>query len=590
MKDFAAVAGLLQDGVGAAYPAAVLSCGRAGAEFTTPVGAAELTTVFDLASLTKALCTSVLVMRHVQAGTLDLEEQVALGDGRGPRVRLWQLLAHCSGLPPGPPPLWAEHQGLLAAPTQRTRSSVAHMAAAASVRAAAEAVYSDLGFILLGHLLEQRTGVRLDEQFQPLAAALDLELGFRPLDRHPDSLPIAAARCAPTRRESPRREPLCGQVHDDNARAMLGVAGHAGLFGTAASVHRFAAALLDTYHDAGTREQRALGLHSVVVRRFFALSTPADLGTTWGLGWDHPEPLHRGAAASSAGSLWPRSGVGHLGFTGCSLWLDLERRGVVVLLSNRVCAATPAEAEAKKARLRQLRPALHDAVQSLWQRRRVGESAAAVYTRDSFAKGVMPMKLFFSPSACSLSPHIVLHEAGLSFELEQVHLGSKKTKSGADFRAINPKGYVPALQLDDGQVLTEGPAIVQYIADRKPETGLAPAAGTLERYRLQEWLNYISTELHKSFSPLFNSKYPAELKQQIKDALGGRFDYLSKHLEERPYIMGQSFTVADAYLFTVLRWTKFVEMDLGRWPVLVAYSARVGERPAVRAALAAEAG
>ena len=590
MKDFAAVAGLLQDGVGTAYPAAVLSCGRAGVEFTAAVGAAELTTVFDLASLTKALCTSVLVMRHVQAGRLDLEEPVALGDGRGPRVRLWQLLAHCSGLPPGPPPLWAEQQGLLVAPTERTRSTVVNMAASASVSAAPDAVYSDLGFILLGHLLEQRAGARLDEQFQSLAAALKLELGFRPLDRHPGSLPIAATRCAPTRRETPGRELLCGQVHDDNARAMLGVAGHAGLFGTAASVHLFAAALLDAYHDAGTPEQRALGLHSAVVRRFFALSTPAGLGTTWGLGWDHPEPHHRGAAASSAGSLWPRSGVGHLGFTGCSLWLDLERRGVAVLLSNRVCAAAPAAAEAKKARLRQLRPTLHDAIQSLWQQRRVGESAAAAYTRNSFAKGVMPMKLFFSPSACSLSPHIVLHEAGLSFELEQVHLGSKKTKSGADFRAVNPKGYVPALQLDDGQVLTEGPAIVQYIADRKPETGLAPAAGTLERYRLQEWLNYISTELHKSFSPLFNSKYPAELKQQVKDALGGRFDYLSKHLADRPYIMGQSFTVADAYLFTVLRWTKFVEMDLERWPALVAYSARVGERPAVRAALAAEAG
>ena len=368
MKEFAAVADLLQDGVGSAYPAAVLSCGRAGVEFTAAVGAAELTTVFDLASLTKALCTSVLVMRHIQAGTLDLEELVALGDGRGPRVRLWQLLAHCSGLPPGPPPLWAESQGLLAAPTRHTRLSVVHMAAAASAGAAAcEAVYSDLGFILLGHLLEQRAGARLDEQFQPLAAALELELSFRPLDRDPDSLPVAAARCAPTRRESPQRELLCGRVHDDNARAMLGVAGHAGLFGTAASVHHFAAALLDTYQDAGTREQRVLGLSSALVRRFFALSTHAGLRTTWGLGWDHPEPLHPGAAVSSAGSLWPRSGVGHLGFTGCSLWLDLERRGIAVLLSNRVCAATPAEAEAKKARLRQLRPALHDALQSLWQ-------------------------------------------------------------------------------------------------------------------------------------------------------------------------------------------------------------------------------
>ena len=198
------------------------------------------------------------------------------------------------------------------------------------------------------------------------------------------------------------------------------------------------------------------------------------------------------------------------------------------------------------------------------------------------------MKLYYAPNACSLSPHIVLHEAGLGFEIEQVHLGSKKTKSGADFREINPKGYVPALQLDDGQILTEGPAIVQYIADRKPDSGLAPPAGTLARYRLQEWLNYISTELHKSFSPLFNSKFPAEQKQQIKEALAGRFDYLSKRLADKPYLMGQSFTVADAYLFTVLRWTKFVEIDLNRWPVLSAYAARIAERPGVRAALAAE--
>lgn len=198
------------------------------------------------------------------------------------------------------------------------------------------------------------------------------------------------------------------------------------------------------------------------------------------------------------------------------------------------------------------------------------------------------MKLYFAPGACSLSPHIVLHEAALSFEIEQVNLGSKKTKSGGDFREINPKGYVPALQLDDGQVLTEGPAIVQYVADRKPESGLAPAAGTLARYRLQEWLNYISTELHKSFSPLFNSKHPADLKQQVKDGLAGKFDYVSQRLGDQPYLLGQSFSVADAYLFTVLRWTKLVDIDLARWPVLTAYSARIAERPAVRAALAAE--
>jgi len=198
------------------------------------------------------------------------------------------------------------------------------------------------------------------------------------------------------------------------------------------------------------------------------------------------------------------------------------------------------------------------------------------------------MKLYFSPGACSLSPHIALREAGLSFDLEQVDLKTKKTKSGADFREINPKGYVPALQLDDGQVLTEGPAIVQYVADRKPESGLAPAAGTLARYRLQEWLNYISTELHKAFGPLFNPKTPAEQKEQIKEGLGARFDYLSKHLGNQPYLMGEAFTVADGYLFTVLRWTKMVEIDLTKWPVLAAYVARIGDRPAVHAALAAE--
>jgi glutathione S-transferase len=199
------------------------------------------------------------------------------------------------------------------------------------------------------------------------------------------------------------------------------------------------------------------------------------------------------------------------------------------------------------------------------------------------------MKLYFSPGACSLSPHIALREAGLPFELEQVSFSTKKTKSGADFREINPKGYVPALQLDDGQVLTEGPAIVQYIADRKPESGLAPAAGTLPRYRLQEWLNYISTELHKAFGPLFNAKHPAEQKQQIKDGLAARFDYLSKHLGGQTYLMGDTFTVSDCYLYTVLRWTKFVDIDLAKWPVLSAYVGRIDERPAVRAALAAEA-
>ncbi len=363
LRGFDAALELLQQGVGEAYPAAALWCGRGGVELDATVGAAEPTTWFDLASLTKPLVTTVLAMRLHAAGRLQLDEEVALGSG--PPVRLWQLLAHCSGLPPGPPPLWAATQGLLSGPSAASREAVVAMAAAAPRGPAGhQAIYSDLGFILLGALLEQRTGARLDEQLRPLTQMLGAELAFRPLDQPP---PPGAAACAPTRRETADRELLVGQVHDDNARAMLGLAGHAGLFGTAAGVHCLAAAQLDAYWDAGTPRQRALGLGSATVRRFFATVTEPDLRTTWGLGWDHPEPPHAGAAASSAGRLWPRTGVGHLGFTGCSLWLDLEARGVAVLLSNRVCVPTAAAAAATKERLRALRPALHDAIQRTWR-------------------------------------------------------------------------------------------------------------------------------------------------------------------------------------------------------------------------------
>jgi len=198
------------------------------------------------------------------------------------------------------------------------------------------------------------------------------------------------------------------------------------------------------------------------------------------------------------------------------------------------------------------------------------------------------MKLYYSPGACSLSPHIVLREAGLAFDAEAVDLGAKKTESGADYKAINPKGAVPALQLDNGQVLTEGSAIVQYIADQKPATKLAPAAGTLERYRLQEWLNYIASEIHKGFSPLFNPKATDEWKQVVKDNLAAKFDYLSKQLQGKDYLMG-AFSVADAYLFTILGWSKHLNIDLAKWPVLSQYVERVGARPAVKAALEAEA-
>ncbi|HUN45370.1 MAG TPA: glutathione transferase GstA [Stellaceae bacterium] len=199
------------------------------------------------------------------------------------------------------------------------------------------------------------------------------------------------------------------------------------------------------------------------------------------------------------------------------------------------------------------------------------------------------MKLYFSPGACSLSPHIVLQEAGLAADLVQVDLKAKTTKTGGDFRSINPKGQVPTLELDDGDVLTEGPVIVQYIADRKPESKLAPAAGTKERYRLQEWLNYITSEMHKGFSPLFNPNAPDQWKQAVKDMLALRFDFLSKKLEGKPYLMGGTFTVADAYLFTILSWGKYHNIDYAaKWPVLQAYLGRVAERPAVQAALKAE--
>ncbi len=198
------------------------------------------------------------------------------------------------------------------------------------------------------------------------------------------------------------------------------------------------------------------------------------------------------------------------------------------------------------------------------------------------------MKLYFSPGACSLSPHIALAEAGLSFELERVDLKAKKYGKDKDYLKINPKGYVPTLQFEDGSVLTEGPAIVQWIADQVPEKHLAPAPGTMERYHLVEWLNFISTELHKQFSPLFNPASGDDLKQRQRELLARRFDYLHSALGNQPYVMGETFTVADAYLFTVLGWSKWVELDLTKWPKLADYVARVGARPRVQAAIAAE--
>jgi glutathione S-transferase len=198
------------------------------------------------------------------------------------------------------------------------------------------------------------------------------------------------------------------------------------------------------------------------------------------------------------------------------------------------------------------------------------------------------MKLYYSPGACSLSPHIALREAGLAFDLVRVDLKTKKTKDGEDFTKVNPKGFVPALQLDSGDVLTEGPAVVQFIADQNPDAALAPKAGTMDRYRLQELLNFISTELHKGFSPLFNPATPEEWKTQVKATLGKRFDDVVERLGNGPYLMGERFTVADGYLFTVLSWHKYTGIDLSGWPALVAYVGRVAARPAVQEALKAE--
>ena len=198
------------------------------------------------------------------------------------------------------------------------------------------------------------------------------------------------------------------------------------------------------------------------------------------------------------------------------------------------------------------------------------------------------MKLFFSPGACSLSPHIAIREAGLAVELAKVDLRARKVDDGSDYTLINPKGYVPALGLDEGGVLTEGPAIVQYIADQVPAKNLAPANGTLPRYKLQSWLTFIGTELHKNFSPLFNPQASADWKAAARANLERRFDFVEKALSGRDYLMGEKFCVADAYLFTVVNWTRFLQIDLTPWPTLAAYHQRVMARPAVQEALRAE--
>ena len=199
------------------------------------------------------------------------------------------------------------------------------------------------------------------------------------------------------------------------------------------------------------------------------------------------------------------------------------------------------------------------------------------------------MKLYYDVSACSLSPHIVLREAGLEFDLEWVDLKSLKTASSADFNQINPKSYVPVLELDDGQFLTEGAPMVQYIADLALETNLIPPVGSIERYRVVEWLTFISAELHRGFTPLFSSDLPVGILEATRKNLFGRFDYLAEHLADRQYLLGDSFTVADAYCFTILNWGQFVDVDLSPWPALTSYVECVKARPKVQEAMQAEA-
>jgi glutathione S-transferase len=198
------------------------------------------------------------------------------------------------------------------------------------------------------------------------------------------------------------------------------------------------------------------------------------------------------------------------------------------------------------------------------------------------------MKLYFAPEACSLSPHIVLEELGLPFTLVKVDTKTKKTADGRDFLAINKKGYVPVLELDNGERLTEGPAIVQYLADLKPGAKLAPANGTFERTRLQEWLNFISTEIHKTYSPMFNAALPEAAKSIFKDKLIQRYAFVATTLDKQDYLLGSRFTVADAYLFVVTRWAAHFDIDVDRWPALARFMERVAARASAIIALQTE--
>jgi len=198
------------------------------------------------------------------------------------------------------------------------------------------------------------------------------------------------------------------------------------------------------------------------------------------------------------------------------------------------------------------------------------------------------MKLYYAPAACSLAANMTLREAGLPFEMVRVDLQTKKTADGLDYLEVNPKGYVPALKLDNGEVLTEKVAVLQYIADRNPAAKLAPPLGSMERYRLMEWLAFVNSEVHKAFSPLFRPDATEEVKQYTRKNLTRRLDYLNRVLANKTYLMGEQFTVADAYLFVVLSWSGYVKLDMTPWPQLERYVERIGARPQVIEALKSE--
>ncbi len=198
------------------------------------------------------------------------------------------------------------------------------------------------------------------------------------------------------------------------------------------------------------------------------------------------------------------------------------------------------------------------------------------------------MKLYFSPGACSLSPHIILHESGLPFTTEKVDLRGKQTAAGDDYLSINPKGYVPALETDDGVLLTEGPAIVQYLADKVPGKQLAPANGTIERYQMMSWLTFIGTEIHKNYSPLFNPASSDEVKSNARQNLTRRYGYVETMLDGREYLAGSQFSVADVYLFVVTNWAGMLKIDMSAFPNIGAFQKRIAARPAVQQALKAE--